>query len=89
MQVTASYSGESTEKYGVLVQRSEFVNPGKRTFTGKTTFVNIFVEEPSSATFGDLAVSPILINVWDQTMIEACFSGSFGVKSLISVEVHS
>jgi len=67
-------------------QSTKFVNPGERTLTGETVFVDIRVEQTFASAFGGFAIAFVLSHVGNNPVIEADFASGFSVKSAIGVE---
>ena len=67
-------------------QSSEFIDPGKRSFTGEAALVDGLIEKAFAATFRTFAIALVFIYVWDEAMIEACFPGGLGIKSFVCIE---
>lgn len=70
-------------------QRLELINPGKRALGTKAVRVNRCVEEPLPPALRSFAVSLILRNIGNDTMIETDFPGCFRIKCAIRIKICS
>ena len=68
-------------------QSPEFINPSEGAFTGKSALIDFCIEKPFASSFRSFSIALVLVNVWDQPMIETSFSRIFGVKSLVRIEI--
>src|SRR5437667_3125346 len=65
---------------------TELVNPGERTFTDQTVFVDLSIKAPFSSALDSLTIALVFSHIGHDLMIETHFAGRFGVKSTIRIE---
>src|SRR5258708_5612920 len=65
---------------------TELINPGKRTFTDKTVFVDLSIEEPFASALDGFTIALVFSHVGHDLMIETHFASIFRVKSAIRIE---
>src|SRR5258708_23852077 len=65
---------------------TELVNPGERTFTDKTVFVDLSIEQAFASALDRFTIALVFSNVGHDLMIEAPFARFFRVKSTIRIE---
>src|ERR1039457_1578023 len=65
---------------------TKLVNPGKRTLTDKTVFVDFSVEEPLASALEIFTIAFVFSHVGHNLMIETHFPSLFRVKRAIRIE---
>jgi len=81
----------SAQEVGVFTvksdeQRTEFIDPGKRTFVGKAPFVDLGVEQAFAPAFRSFAVPLVLGDVRDRAVIETYLACLERIERAIGVE---
>ena len=70
-------------------QRSEFVDPSKRTFAAEAAVVDLGIEQPLASALKGLAIALVLSHMGNNGMVEADFASVTSIECAIGVEVGS
>ena len=70
-------------------QSFEFIHPSKASLNAKTVIINVFIEMPFPTSSNPPAITPIPINIRNDTVIPTHFSSLFAVKSWICIEIRT